>query len=55
MPPRYFYGCWPELERIELGDRVAYCYDETSSMLHRFVKAVGGRYDISHNYWRQRA
>ena len=26
--------------------------DESSSIMHRFVKAFGIHYDISHNFWR---
>lgn len=50
-PPGRFYGSWPELERIEVGDRAAFAYDETSPLMHRMIRAVGGVYDISHNYW----
>lgn len=40
------------MNEIELGFRMA--SDESSSLLHRFVKAVPGTvYDISHNYWRR--
>lgn len=48
---RYPYGYWPELERIEIGDRAAFTYDETSTLMHRMIRAVGGVYDIAHNYW----
>lgn len=29
-----------------------YASDESSTIMHRMVKAFGGYYDISHNYWR---
>lgn len=53
MTPIHFYGFWPELERIEVGDRAACSYDESNSIMHRFVKAVGIEYDLSHNFWRR--
>lgn len=49
--PRDFYGTWPELERIEVGERAADTYDETSSLMHRMIKAVDGKYTIKHNNW----
>ena len=39
--PRCFYGCDPELERIELGPRVAYCDDETQEIAYRIGEAMG--------------
>lgn len=38
------------MNEIELG--FTNMTDESSSIMHRFVKAFGGVYDISHNYWR---
>lgn len=35
---------------IELGFEGA--TDESSTIMHRFAKAYGIPYDISHNYWR---
>lgn len=48
------YWSWDQsdavMNEIELGFEGA--TDESSAILHRFVKAVPGTvYDISHNYW----
>lgn len=37
------------MNQIELGFEVT--SDESSPMLHRFSKATGVPYDLSHNYW----
>jgi hypothetical protein len=47
------YWSWTEadsvMNEIELGFRGA--TDESTSIMHRFAKAYGIAYDISHNYW----
>jgi hypothetical protein len=50
--PRHFYGDWPELELIELGARAAYCYDEGSSLEHRFARAGGPPYGSPPAHWK---
>lgn len=35
------YGVWPELERIELGDRAARAYDEAHEVAYRVGVATG--------------
>lgn len=47
------YWSWTEADAVmnefELGFSGA--SDESSSIMHRFAKAYGISYDISHNYW----
>jgi hypothetical protein len=50
--PRHFYGDWPELERIELGDRAAYAYDESSTLEHRLCRAIGLTYGCPPRHWK---
>jgi hypothetical protein len=50
--PIYFYGDWPELELIELGARVAYCYDDPSSLEHRLCRANGLEYGSPPRHWK---
>lgn len=42
MRPTRPYGTWHELERLELGDRVARAYDEDFEIAYRFVAAFEG-------------
>lgn len=51
--PRHGYGRDPELELIEVGERAANTYDESSPLMHRIINAVGGEYDVTHNLWFQ--
>lgn len=49
--PRYMYGSWPELELIEMGRRVAYAYDEPSTLEHRLANANGLTYGSPPRHW----
>jgi len=49
--PRFGYGFWPELERIEVTDRAANTYDESSSLEHRIAKANGESYGSPPRHW----
>jgi len=41
VTPRLCYGSWPELDRVELGARAAYAYDEDFAIAYRFATAEG--------------
>lgn len=51
MIPRDFYGYWPELERIEVGARAAFAYDESSTLEHRLCQANGLVYGCPPRHW----
>lgn len=49
--PTHTYGVWPELERIELGERAAFAYDEPSPIEHRLCRANGLIYGCPPRHW----
>lgn len=50
--PRHIYGFNPELERIEMTERGAYCYDEPSPLEHRICRALGLTYGCPPRHWK---
>lgn len=57
--PRFFYGQDPETERLEVGPRAAYAYDEMHEIAYRLGAAVGiAREDVpiewQRRLWRAR-